>query len=267
MSSNILDTESWAFESIDGEHLLETWFAHLSTTLRHYEEPILNEDSVLIMKQMCDFLEQTPAVFVLSVDVIEAYLRFKNSINQPIEDPLLTVATIIFISHKFVGASEVLLVKSILELLRDLTVKPYYHKDIILMEVTILSTVTLPLTTIFDDLDIIVVKCTNELGLRADLHPLCVRILEFLYMNRSIWFQDLKHIFQETYNSLRAFRHLISSKLCLPLCIFIIALKLLKYEEFINIDASLINIIKLSTIPSVDNLQIIIQKLIEIIQK
>ncbi|RZC42224.1 hypothetical protein BDFB_012119 [Asbolus verrucosus] len=231
-----------------------------------YKEPILDMNTVKIFKQICEAFEQNTHVFILSIEVAEDYIRAKNAKNQKINDPLLAAVTITFICHKCEGAPETLKVKHVVDILFYFTHKWYASTEITSMEGDILVTLNgkLPITTTLDDLDVIIEKYIRESRLRANVRPLCLKILEYIYMERVRWFEELKDIYNQNKDCVIVFQSLISSKFYVPVSILITALRLTHYQHILDIETILADITKYTRI-HVDHLSILAAKIMEII--
>ncbi|XP_068913392.1 uncharacterized protein [Tenebrio molitor] len=245
--------------------LLLHWFIEIGKKGVAYKEPVLGAKTVRFFKQICEAFEQNTHVFVMTIEVAEEYIRAKKLKKQKINDPLLAAVTITFICHKCEGARESLKVKHVVDLLFHFTHKCYNPTQVTAMEGDILVTLNgkLPITTALDDMDVIIEKYVKETRLKANVRPLCLKILECAYMERNNWFEELKIIYSQNKECVVVFRHLVSSKFYVPVSILITAIELTHYRHILDVDTILADVTKHTKIHQ-DHLRILVAKMIEI---
>ncbi|XP_044253840.1 uncharacterized protein LOC123004562 [Tribolium madens] len=247
--------------------LLLHWFLDIGKKRDMYNEPILGENTVKFFKQICDTFEQSSHVFIMSIEVAENYLRAKISKNQKITDPLLAAVTIAFICHKCEGALESLKIKHVVDLLFHLSQKYYNAKQVLGMEGDILITLNgkIQMTTVLDDMDVIIEKYMSESRLKGSIRPLCLNILEYVYFERKKWFKQLKEIYSQSKECMVVFQHLISSKFYIPVSVLITAIELTHYRHVLDVDTVLADVTKHTRIHE-DHVRLLAAKMIEIIK-
>ncbi|EFA07697.1 hypothetical protein TcasGA2_TC002173 [Tribolium castaneum] len=247
--------------------LLSHWFLDIGKKSNMYNEPMLGEKTVKFFKQICDTFEQNTHVFIMSVEVAENYLRTKKSKNEKIADPLLAAVTISFICHKCEGALESLKVKHIVDLLFQLSKKSYSARQVLGMEGDILITLNgiIQMTTVLDDMDVIIEKYMSESRLKGSIRPLCLKILEYVYFERKKWFQQLKEIYSQNKECMNVFQHLISSKFYVPVSVLITAIELTHYRHVLDVDTVLADVTKHTKIHE-DHVRLFAAKIIEVIK-
>lgn len=252
---------------INDEHdLLLHWFTDIGNKEQLYKEPLLDNSTVMLFKQICDILGQSSHVFIMSVEMAENYINAKNQQDEKIQNPILASATIAFICHKWEGGLESLKVQHIVDLLFHFTDTLYTFGDVLNMESDILRTLEgkLPNFTPMDDMDIIIEKYMKEGHFKANVRPLCVKILEFLYIEKNRWFWDLKDIYSDNYDCVVVFKNLISSRFYLPVSVFISALLLCNYRYSINIDDIFVDLTQQTRI-HMDHFGIFIWKIVDMV--
>lgn len=92
---------------------VKQWFMELMCTGYKYNEPILADEAACIIKRVCDFLKQDAHVFIMSVEIMEEYIKQMDSIGRKIEDPLLSVGCVVMLCSKFAGEQSDIQVKSV----------------------------------------------------------------------------------------------------------------------------------------------------------
>lgn len=250
----------------DDNGLLLHWFLDIGKKRNMYKEPILDETAVEFIKLICDTFEQGTNVFIMTTEVAENYLQMKKFKNEKITDPLLVVVTITFISHKLEGALESLKVKHVVNLMFHFTGRYYYSAQILAMESDILTTLNtgIPVTTVLDDMDVIIEKYMGESRLKGCIRPLCLQVLEIVYLEKKQWFKELKVIYSQNKDCQNVFRHLISSKFYIPVSVFITAIELTHYRHVLDVDSLLTDLTKQTKIHE-DHVRLLTAKMIEII--
>lgn len=229
-----------------------------------YQEPILRETSVKYIKQICDAFGQNSHVFVMSVELLEEYIRIKKSKNQQILDPLLATVTIIFICHKSEGALESLKIKHVIDLLFHLSKKLYNSNEITAMEGDIIVQMdgNIPIKTPLDDMDIVIDKYMSDNRFKVNVRPLCLKLLEHVYMEKFKWFYSLKEMYSESKECILVFKSLTISKYYIPVSVFIAAVELTHYRYVLDIENILDEITKQTNIHQ-DHIRIMVAKIKE----
>ncbi|KAJ8945708.1 hypothetical protein NQ314_009070 [Rhamnusium bicolor] len=246
--------------------LLSDWINELQYKKGEYAEPILAPETVNLIKLACDTFNQDIHVLIMSVDILEEYIRRKNAKNEEISENVVTIAAIIFMSSKYMGEQD-LKVQYIEKFLNKITGKTYFSNIIKLTEMEILSTLDnkLPVTTRVDDLNAFVTKYERECRVKATIRPLCLDILEVLYMTRDKWFFELKTVYNQNEEALDVFKSLMSSRLHLPVGILIYTLSHTYYRHSISIESIIKELMNRMQIHS-DHINVLVWKIHETVR-
>lgn len=217
--------------------LITFWLKSMENQEWNYKEPILDCETVNVLKNACTILQQDVHVFINSIELLEEYIRRKNKLYNKIEDPMLAACAAISVSSKYAGDQDLKL-KNIQELLIKLTGKTYSMRKLILSEIDILKTVDnkLALETVVDDLCTLATKFENESKLKSSIIPCCLNVLEMMYIFRKKWFFEFKELYNIDNEAEFIFQKLICSRLFLPSAIIIFTLEQTPYKETLNIN-------------------------------
>ncbi|KAK9883731.1 hypothetical protein WA026_001919 [Henosepilachna vigintioctopunctata] len=248
--------------------LLQIWFKEMDKPLHQYEEPILEESSLKILKIACDTFKQDIHVFITSIEVLEEYIRRKLKNEETLYDEVLILATSIFISSKYTGELIDLKIKYIIKFLQKLTNVDYQYKIITATEIEILRTLggSLPLATIVDDINTVIELHVRESRLKANVRPLCLEILQLIYICRKRWFTELKNLYCQNEDSFLVFKFLMVNRLYIPVVVLITSLHLTNYKHILDIHSVINDITQFSKIHS-DHLNILAGIMINLIRK
>lgn len=94
----------------------------------------------------------------------------------------------------------------------------------------------LPLSTKVDDLNIFIEIYTKRLKLKADIHPLCISILEIIHTSRAKLHHRIKAVYNQNYQAYMTFKELLCKKLFFPSGILLCAFRLTSYENVIDLE-------------------------------
>ncbi|KAJ8956748.1 hypothetical protein NQ318_014105 [Aromia moschata] len=246
--------------------LVTDWINELKDKKEEYVEPILAPETVSLIKLACTTFNQDIHVLIMSIEILEEYIRRKIAKNEEIRENALTIAAIIFMASKYMGEQD-LKVQYIEKFLNKMTGKTYSSNTVKLTEMEILSTLgnRLPLTTRVDDLNTFVTKYEKECRVKVSIRLLCLDILEVLYLTREKWFFELKMVYIQNEEALRVFKALISSRFYLPIGILLYAFSHTNYQHSIDVESIMKELSNKMQI-HVDHLNILVSKIHEIIQ-
>lgn len=243
-------------------YLLKMWLEDMKKTSYVYKEPILDVYAIKFIKSICHAFQQDVHVFIMSVDLLEEYIRRKHEEEF---DEILAIMIAILISNKCVGTQTNVKITNITALLLNLTGTHYTNNQIVKAELEIYQHIDnyIPITTIVDDVNTFVENFARDSQLLVDIRSLCLDILEVVYILRKEWFFDVKKMY-DTKPALKVFRNLMENKLYLPVCILISALRLTKYRNTLNINSILLKLTKITKIHS-DHINILSDKITNVI--
>lgn len=246
--------------------LLTDWVNELKYKKGDYVEPILCQQTVKLIKLACTTFNQDINVFIMSVDTIEDYVRIKSIKNQDINDNALIVATIVFMASKYMGEQD-LKVQYIKKFLTKITGKEYGKNVVKKTEMEILKTLDnkLPIITRADDLNTFVTKYERECMMKVSIRPLCLDILEALYLTRDKWFFELKTVYVQSEEALNVFKSLMSSRFYLPIGILLYAFSHTNLEHFVCIESIIEELTNKMHIHA-DHVGLLVSKIHEIIR-
>ncbi|KAJ8923215.1 hypothetical protein NQ315_001770 [Exocentrus adspersus] len=216
--------------------LLADWVNQLRQEQGEYLEPVLCQQATKLIKLACITFNQDIHVFIMSIEVLEDYIRRKSLRNEEITETVLVIACTVFMSSKYMGDQD-LKVQYIEKFLTKITGKEYGGNTVKRTEMEILRTLgnKLPITTRVDDLNTFVTKYERESMLKVSIRPLCLDILEALYLSRDKWFFDLKSVYVQNEEALKVYKSLMSSRFYLPIGILLYAFLHTNYEHFLCI--------------------------------
>lgn len=245
--------------------LLADWVNELEYKKGDYLEPILCQQTVELIKLACTTFNQDIHVFIMSVDTLEDYIRVKTVKQQEIKENALVVATIVFMSSKYMGEQEIK-VQCIEKFLKKITGKEYGKNVVRQTEMEILQTLDnkLPVTTRVDDLNAFATKYERECMMKISIRPLCLDILEALYLTRDKWFFELKTVYVQTEEALNVFKSLMSSRFYLPVGILLYAFMHTNLEHFVCIESIIEELTNRMRIHG-DHVSLLVSKIHEII--
>lgn len=249
------------------EELIIQWLRNMENQEWQYQEPILDSETTVILSHACTSLQQDIHVFVHSIEILEEYIRKKNSINHKIENPILTVSAVVSISSKYKGEQDLKL-KHIQDLLRNITGKSYDLRELLLAEIEILNTIDnkLFLETVVDDLTTVATKVEHELKIKASIVPLCLDVLEVMYLMRKDWFFEFKDIYGINEETSFIFKKLVCSRFFIPSAIVVYVLEQTAYKNSLDINMIVEQLATLCKV-HVDHLQGLIMKINCVFQK
>ncbi|KAG5889963.1 hypothetical protein JTB14_020251 [Gonioctena quinquepunctata] len=245
--------------------LLTEWLSDMQNNEGKYMEPILDTRCTIVMKEVCNMFKQDIHVFVFSVNILEEYLSRKAQRQQEVDDPALTLMATVFISSKYIGDQD-LKSQYIESVLKKISGRRYNSKTIKLKEMEILNTLdnNLPLMNNVDDLNTFIVKFEKESKIKASISPVCLDILEMLYLTRNQWFFDLKNLYNNNQEALKVFKQLIKSRFYLPIGILIYVFKNSSYGNSFDVDVITNDLSTRSQI-HVDHLNALVSKIYNVI--
>lgn len=214
------------------------WFSELMTTGYEYSEPILEDSTAEVVKYICDFLKEDIHVFILSIEVLEEYIKQKNDVACRIEDPLLTVGCVVLLCSKFAGEQSDIQIKCIQDCYENISKKLYPVSLIKHVERDIFQTINgkLPLSTKVDDLNTFIEIYTKRLKLKLDVRPLCLRIMEAVHISRIKLHTRIKSVYMQNQQAFLAFKELLCNKLFFPSGILLCAFRLTNYKNVIDLE-------------------------------
>lgn len=217
--------------------LLADWVDELKYKKGDYLEPLICEQTINLIKLTCTTFNQDIHVFIMSVDTLEDYIRRKSLNDEDIPENALVVAAIVFMASKYMGEQD-LKVQYIEKFLTKITGKEYPRNAVKRTEMEILKTLDnkLPVITRVDDLNTFVTKYERECMIKVSIRPLCLDILEALYLTRDKWFFELKTVYVQSEEALNVFKSLMSSRFYLPVGILLYAFLHTNYKHFVCID-------------------------------
>lgn len=249
------------------EELISDWLKDMENTEWNYKEPILDCEAVSVVRNACTSLQQDVHVFVNSVEILENYIRKCNSPRHKIADPILATAAVITVCSKNSGDQDLKL-KDVQVLLNKLTGKMYTIRDLCLKEIDILKTLDnqLAIETLVDDLKTLTAKFEYESKVKASILPLCLDILEMMYITRKDWFFEFKHIYNVSEETILVFEKLMCSRLFIPSAIIVFALKQTAYDNTLNINMIMTKLADLSKVHT-DHLYGFVTKLKQVFEK
>ncbi|XP_060521559.1 uncharacterized protein LOC132699092 [Cylas formicarius] len=227
--------------------LLKKWLTDMQSEANAYQEPMLEEYTVSMIKIACNTFRQDFHVFCISADILEKYIHVKNVRGEKIKDPLLLVCAAIFVTSKYSGGGADLKLPIIGHFLKKLTGKEYDLHLIMLMEQDVLHVLNhmLPVTTQLDDFNVFLENCKKQYRLKLTIRPLCLEIMQLMYLEKKIWFNKLKQMYK---NELKIFHDLMCSKFFLPEGILIAAFQLTHYQYILDINGMLQDLMKVTNI-------------------
>lgn len=249
------------------EELIVEWLKNMENNEWQYKEPILDGETVGVLRNACTNLQQDIHVFVNSVEILEDYIRRNDKLGRKIDDPILTAAAIITISSKNTGEQDLKL-KHIRDWLNRLTGKSYTLRDLLLREIGILKTLDnqLSLESVVDDLKTLATKFENDSKIKASIIPLCLDVLEMMYLTRKDWFSEFRDIYNVSEEALFIFQKLICSRLFIPSAIIVYTLKQTDYNDTLNINLVMEEFADMCKV-HIDHLQGLVRKMKQIFQK
>ncbi|XP_017768822.1 PREDICTED: uncharacterized protein LOC108556973 [Nicrophorus vespilloides] len=220
-SSFAMDSESIVYKDY-----FNLWFGELGGS-EVYKEPILSDFTLDKVKLFCYSLQQDTHVFLMAVDVLERYISTKNLLGLEIEDPLLYIITIIYLTGKQTGDLSGFKTETLIDLYVKLTQRLLTNGQIKTAEIDILMTLdhTLPLHTKIDDMNLFL-QYYQIPDLDVDFQPLCEEILNFYVVNSLRIFNRIKLNYMKKQEALNAFVDIYSKRLYLPIGIFLSAIKM-----------------------------------------
>lgn len=248
------------------EDLIKEWLKNMETNEWQYKEPLLTSKVVGVVKNACNHLQQDIHVFVNSVEILEEYIRGCNSVGHKIEDPILTLASAITISSKYTGDQDLKL-KHVQDWLQQRTGKVYTYRDLLLREIEILKTLDnkLALETIVDDLTTLAAKFEHESKIKTTIIPLCLDVLEMMYLMRRVWFFEFRKLYSVNEEALFVFEKLICSRLFVPSAIIIYTLKQTAYKDTLNLNLVITELAGLCKV-HIDHLKGLVRKMKHVFQ-
>lgn len=249
------------------EELITEWLKNMENQEWKYKEPILDSETVNIIKNACTLLQQDIHVFINSIELLEEYIKRKNKVGNKIEDPMLAVSAVISVSSKYTGEQDLKL-NNIQELLLKLTGKKYNLRQLLLSEIDILKTTDnkLALESVVNDLCTLVTKFEHEKNIQASIIPLCTSVLEMMYIFRKDWFFELKELYSINNDTLYIFEKLICSRFFLPSAIIVFSLKHSAYKDSLNISILTEEFAELCKV-HIDHLRMLVSKIKQVFQK
>ncbi|CAH1100265.1 unnamed protein product [Psylliodes chrysocephalus] len=245
-------------------NLLTEWLSEMLKNEGKYLEPILDTRSTILIKDICNMLKQDIHVFGFAVDTIEEYIARKSSRGEEIDDPALTLVSTIFICSKYLGDQD-LKIPSLGNILKKVTGHVYEPKLIRLKEMEILTVLnhSLPINNNVEDLKAFVTKFEKESRIKVSILPICIEILELMYLTRKEWFYSLKKLYIISNEAMKVFKKLITSRFYLPIGILIYVFKNTSYSNTLDVDSILEDLANGSKIHS-DHLNALVSKINEI---
>nr|CAH7753660.1 unnamed protein product [Callosobruchus chinensis] len=128
----------------------------------------------------------------------------------------------------------------------------YEYNQVVSCELDIFSTLrnNVPVTNKVDDLTTLVFKFEKDTRIRANVMPICLDIMEMLYLTKKVWFYRFKEIYCMNKMARRVFGKLMKHCLFLPICILIFVLRNTKYQHCLDVDKILQDMSQKCTIHS-----------------
>ncbi|XP_018568447.1 uncharacterized protein LOC108908794 [Anoplophora glabripennis] len=246
--------------------LLADWVDELKYKKGDYLEPLVCQQTIKLIKLTCTTFKQDIHVFIMSIDTLEDYIRRKNLKNEEICENALVIAAIVFMSSKYMGEQD-LKVQYIEKFLTKITGKEYGKNAVKRTEMEILKTLDnkLPVITQVDDLNTFVTKYERECMIKVSIRPLCLDILEALYLTRDKWFFELKTVYIQSEEALNVFKSLMSSRFYLPVGILLYTFLHTNYENFVCIDDIIEELTNRMHIHS-DHVSLLVSKIHEVVR-
>nr|CAH7725397.1 unnamed protein product [Callosobruchus chinensis] len=231
-SLHLYSEEYGEMSSHEGEtDMLSDWLSNMQKKNDEYKEPALEKHTLNFLRVTARALKQDVRVFVSAVDILEEYISVKGEAR--ISHPTLVAVSSVFIACKCVG---------------DQGLK-IQHLQSFLQKVTgIVNNV--PVTNKVDDLTTLVFKFEKDTRIRANVMPICLDIMEMLYLTKKVWFYRFKEIYCMNKMARRVFGKLMKHCLFLPICILIFVLRNTKYQHCLDVDKILQDMSQKCTIHS-----------------
>ncbi|XP_074039870.1 uncharacterized protein [Leptinotarsa decemlineata] len=245
--------------------LLTEWLSEMQSNEAKYKEPILDIRCSILLKEVCSMLRQDIHVFVFSINILEEYISRKTQMQQDINDPALTLMATVFISSKYIGDQD-LKSKYIESVLRKISGQRVSSKTLKLKEMEILKVLDncLPLVNDVDDLNTFIVKFEKESKIKATIIPLCMDILEMLYLTRNQWFFELKVLYTNNNEALSVFKRLMKNRLYLPMGILLYVFNHTLYTHSFDV-SEITNDLSVHSQIHVDHLNALVSKIHDVI--
>ncbi|CAH1982944.1 unnamed protein product [Acanthoscelides obtectus] len=170
-----------------GSEMLPDWVSNIQEKYDEYKEPTLHVSTLNLLRVISRSLKQDLRAFVTAIEIIEEYIRAKR--GTQINSPTLVALCSVFMASKFIGNQD-LKIQHIQSIVRKLTGQTYQYNEVVLCEVDILSTLKsyVPMSNKVDDLTTFIYKFEKDTRIRADVMPICMDVMEMLYLTRRRWF-------------------------------------------------------------------------------
>lgn len=204
-------------DGFEAEYLPQ-WLDDMEANPYNYQEPVVDENSRNLIKFTCETLNQDIHVFVMTVDILESYISRKNKLGEVIDDPALVITTVVLICSKYLGQQE-LKIPHAAVYLKKITEQDYDYNEIKMIEMDILCTLNYNLSTYnqVDDLKSFIVNFEKNSKIKVSVLPLCLVLLELLYLTLPKWFPDLKSKYAAKKCGLEYFEKLMRSRFFIPI--------------------------------------------------
>lgn len=213
---------------------VECWLKKKEISTIH-KEPKLNQYTVETIKNLCDVLQQSDEVFIVTVDILEDYLVTKP--NETITNSMLALCCAILVSAKLVGSRPEITINALQRIMLSLTNESFNKDEIKEMELTLFVTIgKLPLTTVFTDVNMLLQYYFKVLRLNVDLRPLCTEVLNLVYTSKKYLFSQIKQTYASTKGAKIFLKQLISNKFYYPCGIILCSIKLSKMKNVFNLE-------------------------------
>ncbi|CAH1982945.1 unnamed protein product [Acanthoscelides obtectus] len=196
-----------------GSEMLPDWVSNIQEKYDEYKEPTLHVSTLNLLRVISRSLKQDLRAFVTAIEIIEEYIRAKR--GTQINSPTLVALCSVFMARQ-----------------------TYQYNEVVLCEVDILSTLKsyVPMSNKVDDLTTFIYKFEKDTRIRADVMPICMDVMEMLYLTRRRWFYRMKEIYSTNEDSSRAFRTLMRHRLFFPICILIFVFRKTNYKHCLDVD-------------------------------
>ncbi|KAK9883735.1 hypothetical protein WA026_001923 [Henosepilachna vigintioctopunctata] len=211
-----------AGNNVNDVELLSDWLKDTSEP-HEFEEPILDDFVLQTLQFASDKFDLDVHVFILSVCIIEQYLRKReNGSVCPVDEGLILMAGL-FISSKFIGGTNHLSSEDAVGFLESVTFRDYEIHMLMRSEEEILRVInfSIPSATVADHLGLLSQMYLERHKINMNLMPLCNQILQMLYVRRKKWYNELKNLYSQDEETIVAFRFLMINKFYIPAAVLL----------------------------------------------
>nr|CAI5820191.1 unnamed protein product [Callosobruchus analis]CAI5820264.1 unnamed protein product [Callosobruchus analis] len=218
-----------------GTDMLSDWLCNIQEENDEYKEPTLDKHTLNFLRLTARALKQDIRVFVSAVDILEEYICVKG--ETTISHPTLVAVSSVFIACKCVGDQD-LKVQHLQSYLQKVTGIVYEYNQVVSCELDIFSTLrnSVPVSNKVDDLTTFVFKFEKDTRIRAQVMPVCLDIMEMLYLTKKMWFYRFKEIYAINEEACKVFGKLMRHRLFLPICILMFVFRNTNYQHCLDVE-------------------------------